>query len=88
LKLIIANGPFQQWSLYFVGEIHLPSFGKHIWILTTKNYFTKWIEVVPTRNATYKVIMTFLEGNIFSRFGCPRKMVTDNPQAFKYASMV
>jgi transposase InsO family protein len=49
---------------------------------------SKWIEVVPTRNATDKVIMRFLEGNIFSRFGCPRKLVTDNAQAFKFASMV
>jgi transposase InsO family protein len=32
--------------------------------------------------------MTFLEENIFSRFGCPRKMITDNAQAFKSNSMV
>jgi transposase InsO family protein len=32
--------------------------------------------------------MIFLEGNIFSRFGCPRKLITCNAQAFKSASMV
>jgi transposase InsO family protein len=88
LKHIIANGPFQQWGLDFIGEIHPPSSGKHKWILTATDYFTKWIEAIPTRNATDKVIMRFLEGNIFSRFGCPRKLITDNAQAFKSASMV
>jgi transposase InsO family protein len=32
--------------------------------------------------------MDFLEGHIFSRFGCPNKLVTDNPQDFKSNSMV
>jgi hypothetical protein len=32
--------------------------------------------------------MIFLEGNIFSRFGFPKKLVTDNAQVFKFASMV
>jgi hypothetical protein len=78
LKPIISHGPFQQWGLDFIGEIHPPSSGKHKWILTSTYYFTKWIESIPPKNTTDKVIMTFLEGNIFSRFGCPRKMITDN----------
>jgi hypothetical protein len=88
LKPIIAHGPFQQWGLDFIGEIHPSSFGKHKWILTTTDYFTKWIEAIPTRNATDKVIMTFLEENIFSRFGCPRKLVIDNAQDFKSNAMI
>ena len=32
--------------------------------------------------------MTFLEGNIFSIFGFPRKLITDNAQDFKSNSMV
>jgi hypothetical protein len=32
--------------------------------------------------------MNFLEENIFSRFGCPRKLITDNAQEFKSSSMV
>lgn len=32
--------------------------------------------------------MQFLEENIFSRFGCPKKLVTDNVQAFKSCLMV
>jgi hypothetical protein len=88
LKPINASSLFQQWGLDFIGEINPPSSGQHKWILTATDYFTKWIEVVPTRNATDKVIMNFLETNIFSRFGCPSKLVTDNAQAFKSKAMI
>jgi hypothetical protein len=88
LKPIITHGPFQQWGLDFIEEINPLSLGKHRWILTTTYYFTKWIKAIPTWNATYKVIMDFLEEYIFSRFGCPKKLVTDNAQAFKSNSMI
>jgi transposase InsO family protein len=32
--------------------------------------------------------MKFLEGHCFSRFGCPKKLVTNNAQAFKCNSMI
>jgi hypothetical protein len=88
LKTIIVFGPFQQWGLDFIGEINPPSSGKHKWILTTINYFTKWIEVVPNRNSTEKVIMNFLETNSFARFGCPSNLVIDNSQAFKSKALI
>jgi transposase InsO family protein len=75
-------------GLYFICEINPPSSGQHKWILTATNYFTKWIEAVPTRNATEKVIMKFLETNIFARFGFPRKIITDNAHAFKSKSRI
>jgi hypothetical protein len=43
LKSIMASGPFHQWGLYFIGEIHPASSGQHHWILIATNYFTKWI---------------------------------------------
>jgi hypothetical protein len=78
----MVSGPFQQWGLDFIGEIHLASSGQHHWILTTTDYFTKWIEVIPIRNATHKVVIGFLE-DILSRFGCPNKIVIDNATSFK-----
>ena len=33
------------------------------------------------RNATYKVIIEFIQENILSRFGCPRKLLIDYAQA-------
>ena len=82
------NAPFQQWGLEFNGEINLSSSGQHKWILTTTYFFTKWVEAIPTRNATYKVIINFIQENILSRLGCPKKLVTDNAQDFKSKAMV
>eukprot|EP00253_Pinus_taeda_P025587 PITA_25587 len=62
--------------------------GQHKWILTATDYFTKWIEVIPNRQATDAVIISFLENNILSRFGCPNKLITDNAAAFKSKRMV
>lgn len=88
LKPISIEAPFQQWGLDFIGEIHPPSIGQHKWILPTTDYFTKWIEVFPVRNATYTIIIKFLTENILSWFGCPRKLVTNNAQSFKFEKLV
>jgi transposase InsO family protein len=82
LNLVAVSGPFQQWVLDFIGEIHPTSSGQHRWILTAIDYFTKWIEAIPTRNASHKVIIGFLE-DIIARFGCPNRIFTDNAASFK-----
>jgi hypothetical protein len=88
LKPIVVTGPFQQWGLDFIGEMHPPSSGQHRWILVATDYFTKWIEAIPTRNANHTVITNFLQEDIFSRFGCPKRIVTDNVVAFKDKHLV
>jgi len=74
--------------LDFIGEIIPSSSGQHKYILTATDYFTKWIEAIPTRRATDKVIMQFLEEKIFAIFGCPKRLITDNAQAFKSDLMI
>jgi hypothetical protein len=66
---MVVSRTFQQWGLDFIGEIHPASSGQHRWILTATDYFTKWIETIPTRSASHKAIVSFLE-DIMSRFGC------------------
>ena len=46
------------------------------------------VEAILTRKVTDSVVIDFLEENILSRFGCPRKIVTDNAQAFKSMAMI
>ena len=87
LKPIVVSAPFQQWGMDFIKEISPSSSGQHKWILTTTDLFIKWVEAIPTRNATDKVIMEFIEENILSRFGCPQRIVTDNAKAFKSKAM-
>jgi hypothetical protein len=81
LNPVMVSGPFQQWGLDFIGQIHLASSGQHRWILTATNFFTKWIESIPTRSASHKVIISFLE-DIMYRFGYPSRIVTDNVASF------
>ena len=88
LRPISVEAPFRQWGLDFIGEINLTSLGQHRWILTATDYFKKWIEVAPTRKATEDVIIDFLINNILSRFGCPRKIVTNNAKAFTSSKLV
>jgi transposase InsO family protein len=88
LQPISVQAPFQQWGLDFIGEIHPSSSAQHKWILTTIDYFTKWIEAIPTRQATDAVIIQFIESNILSRFGCPQKIITDNASSFKSKKMI
>jgi hypothetical protein len=88
LKPISVETPFQQWGLEFIGKIHPPSSGQHKWILTATKYFTKWIEAIACRQATDSSIIEFLENNILSRFGCPRKIITDNVATFRSKNLI
>ena len=88
LHPITVEAPFQQWGLDFIGEIHPPYSAQHRWILTATDYFTKWIEAIPCRQANDSVIIKFMETNILSRFGCPTKIITDNAAAFGSKRMV
>eukprot|EP00253_Pinus_taeda_P022144 PITA_22144 len=88
LRPIATENPFRQWGLDFIREIHPPSSGQHKWILTATDYFTKWIKVIPCRQANDTIIIGFLETNILSRFGCPGKIIIDNAAAFKSKKMI
>lgn len=74
---VFVEETFRKWGLVFIREIHPPSSGQHKWILTTINYFTKWVEATPATIATDAVVIKFLEENILANFGCPKKIVTN-----------
>jgi transposase InsO family protein len=50
--------------------------------LIATDYFTKWIEAIPTRSSSHKVFIKFLE-DIMAKFGYPSRIVTDNAALFK-----
>ena len=51
-------------------------------ILLAVDYVSKWVEVIPTRTNDAKVVAQFLHNNIFSPFGTPRALITDNGTHF------
>jgi hypothetical protein len=87
LKHVLPDFPFSKWGLDFIGPINPLSSARQVFILTTTNYFTKWVEVVPLKHSTYDQVIYFLENNIFSRFGLPLEIITDNGPAFISAKL-
>ncbi|XP_059075168.1 uncharacterized protein LOC131875151 [Cryptomeria japonica] len=82
LRPVVVEEPFKQWGLDFIAPLTPSSSAGHTHILTTTDYFTKWVEAVPVRRTTSKVICEFLKENSLVRFGVPLKIVTDNAASF------
>ena len=68
--------PFDKWGLDFIGPIDPPSNGKS-YILVFIDYVTKWEEDIPMKHARDNKIVEFLYEEIFTRFGVPREIVTN-----------
>ena len=68
--------PFEKWALDFVGPIN-PASKKKMYILVCTDYVTKWVETKVVPRATEQVVVYFLNEDIFTRFGIPREIVTD-----------
>ncbi|XP_058774424.1 uncharacterized protein LOC131648708 [Vicia villosa] len=79
-KGILEVELFDVWGIDFMGPFP-PSFGKN-YILVAVDYVSKWVEAValPTNDA--EVVVNFLKTNIFSRFGVPRALISDEGTHF------
>lgn len=65
----------------FIGPINPPSNGKsHILVCT--DYVTKWVEVRAMKNARDEKVAKFLYEEIFTCYGVPREIVTDQGTQF------
>ena len=58
-----------------------PSYN-NLYILLAVYYVSKWVEAIPTLTNDTKVVAQFLLSHIFSRFGTPRALITDNGTHF------
>ena len=71
---------FDVWGIDFM-EPFPPLFGQ-TYILLAVDYVSKKIEVVATITSDAQVVLKFLHKNIFTRFGAPRAIVTDEGNHF------
>lgn len=85
---VFIEGPFRKRGLDFIAEINPPSSGHFKWIFIVIDYFTKWVEKIPAKKVNEQVVMNFLEENIFGRFRCPIKIVTNNSQVFNSSRFI
>jgi len=77
----ISIEPFEKWALDFVGPIS-PMSNKKKYILVFTHYITNWVEAKELYAATEKAVVDFLFEDIFTRFGVPREIVTDQGTQF------
>ena len=77
----VMNEPFEKWAIDFIGPINPTSLSKNN-ILVCTDFVTKWVEAKVVSFATKKVVIDFLFTEIFTRFGVPREIVSENGPQF------
>ena len=77
---ILEVALFDLWGIDFMGPF--PASYNNLYFLLAVDYVSKWVEAIPTRTNDAKVVAHFLRSNIFSRFGTPRALITDNGTHF------
>ena len=81
LQAQVVIEPFEKWALDFVGPINPMSHRKK-YILVCTDYVKKWVEAKALYSTNEKSIVDFLFEEIFTHFGVPRKIVTDQGTKF------
>eukprot|EP00253_Pinus_taeda_P034734 PITA_34734 len=82
LQPVNIEQPFEQWGLDIIREITPHLSKQHRYILTTTDYFTKWVEAIPLKTANSEAIIEFIDQFIITRFGVPNALIFDNASYF------
>ena len=77
----MALTPFDKWDTNFIDPIDPPSNGK-FYIHVCIDYLTKWVEVKAMKHACDGKVVEFLYEEIFTCYGVPKKLVTDQGVQF------
>ena len=81
LKPIQVSEPFLFWALDYMGPLPETDQGnRHI--LVMMDHFTKWCEAFPTRDQKASTVAKILVSRVFSRFGPPAVLHSDQGRNF------
>jgi hypothetical protein len=82
LHPVVSIGCFKKWGIDFMTFSPHSARG-HGYIIVAMEYFTKWVEVMPTFDNTRKTAALFIFNHIITRFGIPQDIVTDHGIHFR-----
>jgi hypothetical protein len=82
LHPVITVGPFCKWGIDFM-TCNPPSSNGHKYIIVAVDYFTKWVEAMPTFNNTADTATRFFFNHVISHFGVPLQLVSDHGKHFE-----
>ena len=81
LRPIQVSEPFVFWALDYMGPLQETAKGnKHI--LVVMDHFTKWCEAFPTKDQKAQTVAKILVSKLFSRFGPPIGLHSDQGRNF------
>lgn len=83
---VIAVGPFTKWGIDFT-TCNPASARGHWYIIVAVDYFTKWVEAMPTFNNDGETATLFIFNQIISRFDIPKEIVTNHGSHFQNKMM-
>jgi hypothetical protein len=77
LHPVITIGPFTKWGVDFM-DCNPASAGGHHHIIVVMDYFTKWVEAMPTIKSDGETATFFVFNQIIARFKILKDIVTDH----------
>lgn len=84
LQTYNVGAPFERVAIDILGP--LPKTARdHQYILVVMDYFTKWPEAIPLPNQTAETVAEACVQHVFSRFGCPLQLHSDQGRNFESA---
>ncbi|KAL4279775.1 hypothetical protein GQ457_03G015330 [Hibiscus cannabinus] len=85
LQNILEVELFDVWGIDFMGPF--PSSFGNLYILLAVEYVSKWVEAIATTHNDAKTVQRFIKKNIFTRFGTPRVIISDEGRHFDNRSI-
>ncbi|KAL4384559.1 hypothetical protein GQ457_15G018420 [Hibiscus cannabinus] len=80
LQYILEVELFDVWGKDFMGPF--PSSHGDLYMLLAVDYVSKWVEAIATPQNDAQTVMKFLHKHIFTRFGVPRAIISDEGTHF------
>ena len=78
LRPMMGVRAFAKWAIDFVGPIKPPARHTHAeYIIVATNYLTKWVKAKATVKKDARTTAKFLYKNVFTRYGLPIEIVSD-----------